>query len=203
MPFPVSTLLIFIFIIWLQYEIRKSSRKSKLDSDAFWDKETKANTTRRKGIDNLEYLKLQLELLPMSDKEDQTLNSYRDTIRNLSDQRIINLTGVSNTDLKNKYGIANLNRLTEYDNNYAILVSMLQKWAERLYLKGFEEDALSVLEFAVSCNSDVNKTYLLLADLYKKRDSSEKINDLIQIVNSISIHDKDKLIQELNLTLRS
>jgi hypothetical protein len=198
MPFPVSTILIFIFIIWLQYEIRKSSRKAKTVSDDFWDKETKANAARRKDINNLEYVQIQPDQLPIADKEDQIINSYRDTILQLSNKRILNLTGISNTELKNNYGIANINLLMEYDNNYTILVSMLQKWAERLYSKGYEEDALSVLEYAVSCKTDVNKSYKLLADLYKKRNTPEKITDLIQMISSMSIHDKDKLIKELN-----
>jgi hypothetical protein len=203
MPFPVISVIIFIFIIWLQYEIRKTARKSKRDSDTFWDREIQANQARRKDISNLEYIKISSDTLPLDDKADDTINSYRDTILKLKDKKILKLTGISNTELKNDYGVANINLLTEYDNNYAILVSMLQKWAERLYSKGFTKDAQAVLEYALSCQTDVNKTYKLLADIYKSQNTPEKIDQLIQIVTGITMHDKEKLLQDLHETKSS
>lgn len=201
MPAPVLTALVIIFIVWLQYEIRKSSKKMKQASESFWEKEKQSNLSRRKDISNLDYLTIITEKLPMEDKEDQTVNSYRDTIRKLSDKKILNLTGYTNIELKNLYGVANLNQLAEYDNNYTVLVSILQKWAERLYSDGFVDDARSVLEYAVSCKTDVRKTYKLLAGIYKSQNTSEKIEALIQSVNSISILNKDKLIQELKVIM--
>lgn len=198
MPFPVLSIIIFVFIIWLQYEIRKTANKSKRDTDQFWDKETEANVARRKDISNLDYIHLSTETLPLADKEDQTINSYRDTILKLADKKLLRLTGITNTELKNQYGIANINLLMEYDNNYVILISMLQKWAERLYSQNYIEDAQAVLEYAVSCKSDVNKSYKLLAEIYKKNNTPEKINELIQIVTGLIIHDKEKLIQSLS-----
>ncbi len=197
MRLPIMTIIILIFIIWLQYEIRKSSRQSNTTSDDFWDKEKKSNLARRKDISNLDYIHITTDTLPLADKEDQTINSYRDTILKLSDKKILNLNGITNTELKNSYGIANINLLMEYDNNYVILVSMLQKWAERLYSKGYLEDALSVLEYAISCKSDVNKTYKLLAGIYKSNNTPEKINDLIQTITDLNFLDKDKLITDL------
>lgn len=203
MPFPAISVIIFIFIIWLQYEIRKTARKAKQDSDIFWDKEIQANQARRKDISNLEYIQLQTGTLPLEDKEDETINSYRDTILKLKDKKILKLTGITNTELKNDYGVANINLLMEYDNNYTILVSMLQKWAERLYSEGFTTDAQAILEYAICCKTDVNKTYKLLADIYKSANTPEKIDGLIQVVTELIIHDKEKLLRELNDIRRS
>jgi hypothetical protein len=197
MPAPVLTALVIIFVIWLQYEIRKASRKMKKETDNFWDREKQSNLSRRKDISALEYLTITTESLPMDDKEDQTANSYRDTILKLSDQKILNLTGYTNTELKTMYGVANMNRLAEYDNNFTVLVSILQKWAERLYAGGYAEDSRAVLEYAVSCKTDVSKTYKLLAVIYKEQNAPEKIDALIHGLASTAIRNKEELIRYL------
>jgi hypothetical protein len=192
MPAPVLSVLILIFIVWLQYEIRKASRLDKSSTDNFWEKEKQSNLTRRKDISQLDYIILKLESLPLEDKEDLTVNSYRDTILKLSDKKILNLSGYTNTDLKTMYGPANMKLLTEYDGNFITLISMLQKWAERLYADGYTEDAKSVLEFAVSHKTDVTRSYRLLAEIYKLQNTPEKINGLIQSISeTATIHDKD------------
>jgi radical SAM superfamily enzyme len=194
---PVLTVLILVFVVWLQYEIRKNSRQSKDSNDRFWEKEKTANQTRRKDISDLNYMTISLNLLPMEDHEDDTINSYRDTMKGLSGKKMINLAGLTNTELKYRYGAANLNILSEYDNNYTIMVSILQKWAERLYLEGFLTEAQSVLEYSISCLTDVTKSYRLLAEIYHKQKQPDKINDLINMIPKTKLPEKEKLIQEL------
>lgn len=194
---PVLTLLIIIFIIWLNYEMRKTSGKQKNTSDDFWAKENSSNLVRRKDISGLDFLTVTTDSLPMEDKEDTTINSYRDTILKLTGAKLINLGGLSNTEIKSQYGPANMSLLSEYENNYITLVSMLQKWADRLYAGGFIEDAQSVLEYAVSVKSTVTGTYKLLAEIYRLSNTPEKINELIDTMSDIPIHNKDKLIRSL------
>ncbi len=197
MNIPVLTILILIFVLWLQYEIRKSSKETKANSDDFWEKEKEANLTRRQDISDLSLMTISLSSLPMGDHEDDTLNSYRDTIRKMEGKKVINLFGQTNTDLKLEYGAANLNQLMEYDNNFTSFVSMLQKWADRLYNKGYLEEAKAVLEYGVACLTDVTKSYRLLAEIYYSCNTLYKIDQLIETIANTKITDKDKLIREL------
>ncbi len=199
MPLPVLSALIIVCILWLQYEIRKSSKKAKTTAESFWDRENKSNLVRRADISGLNYITIDPGLLPLEDKEDATINSYRDTILGLADKKILNLAGYTNTDLKNKYGVANIPLLAEYDNNYAILVSILQKWAERLYHNGDIQDARTILEYAITLGSDAANTYKLLAEIYRKQDMPEKIDTLIQTVSQLAVHDQQKLIEDLKV----
>jgi hypothetical protein len=194
---PVLPLLVLVFVAWLQIQLRKSSKQN-TSADDFWSREEKANLTRRKDISALNYISIDINKLPLEDKEDQTINSYRDTIMKLSERKILNLTGHTNTELKELYGVANLNLLTEYDNNYITLVSILYKWSLRLYDSGYITESQAVLEYALALKSDVTGTYKLLAKIYKLQNSSEKIEGLIRLVSEIQIHDKDKLIRSLN-----
>lgn len=194
MKTPVLTAIILVFVVWLQYQIRKSTSKSMKDSESFWNRETEANLARRKDISTLDYITLNTDQLPLADKDDETVNSYRDTILKLSEQKILNLSGITNTELKNRYGAANLENLSEYDNNYTLLVSILHKWADRLYTNGDVTDAMRVLEFAIHYKTDVTKSYKLLAEIYHKQNNPAKIKDLLSVIEGLQIQDKDKLI---------
>lgn len=191
-------LLISIFAVWLRYEIAKSNKREKKSFQYFLQRERQANATRRRDITNLNYISLELEGLPLKDNEDDTINSYRDTIIALANRKIVNLTGLTNTDLKYRYGAANLDLLSEYDNNFTKLVSILHKWGERLYNNGNVSDAVTVLEYAVSCGTDVTKTYRLLARIYKEKNALNQIDHLIALIPDTTILRKDALIKELN-----
>lgn len=202
MPIPVLSLLIIIFIAWLHYEIRKNAKQTKYNEESFWKKENESNQSRRKDISSLDYLTISLDSLPMADHEDSTINSYRDIIRGLADKKVINLSPMTNTELKLKYGAANLTSLIEYDNNYMILVSMLQKWGERLYSQHFIEEAKAVLEYSIACKSESVKTYRLLAGIYKEQNTPQKIDQLIESISLLSMKGKDHVMEELRLIQR-
>jgi hypothetical protein len=193
----VNFSILIIFVLWLFYEIKKSSRIDRIKTEKFWERERLANLSRKTDISELEYISIPVERLPMADTDDPTVNSYRDTIKKLADKKILNLSGLTNTDLKLKYGSANITRLSEYDNNYLILVSILHKWGERLYQNGLAEAALPVLEFAVMCLTDVKRTYQLLAEIYMENHTPENIDPLLDIIPFTSIAKKDELAEEL------
>jgi len=188
--------LLIIFVVWLNIQLRKNSNNS--SDEKFWARERQANLSRSKDISSLDYITIDLNKLPLDTKEDQTLNSYRDTIVKLANKKILNLSGLSNTDLKEKYGIGNLQRLIEYENNYMTLVSILHKWAQRLYDNSYLDEARTVLEYALSIKSDVPGSYKLLAKIYRHENRPEKIEELIRRLSDINIHDKEKLIRSIN-----
>lgn len=196
--YPVLSIILLVFVIWLRYEIRVSNKFQKEASENYWQTDKESNNTRRVDISNLDYISIPVESLPMDDKKDATLNSYRDKILQLSNKKVINLTGYTNTDLKFKYGVANLSILSEYDKNYTTLVSILQKWGDRLYEKGFIQDGKSVLEFAVSCKTEVRATYRLLTKIYIELETPELISHLIEVIPQTTMIKPNDLINELN-----
>ena len=138
-----------------------------------------------------------MDRLPMEDNTDPTINSHRDTILSQADNKILNLSSFSNTELKLKYGTANISLLSEYDNNYIILVSTFHKWGERLYMQGSLKEALAVLETAVVCNTDVHASYHLLSTIYIQQGRSDKVNQLLDTISSSSIRDKEDLLLQI------
>ena len=115
---------------------------------------------------------------------------------------IVNLTGYTNTDLKLKYGTANITILSDYDFHYTNLVTLLQKLAELLHDNLEDDLAVRVLEFAVSTGTDVSKSYYLLAELYQQMNMSEKIEHLISQAQGIHSLMKDAIVENLRAACR-
>lgn len=197
MKFPFFASFI-VFCAWLGYEIHKHRNLEKKSMDAFWEKEYAANRTRRKSLDGLNYITIPLDTFPMTlFKDDEVISECQETLIELSKEPIVNLTGISNTDLKLQYGAPNINLLTAYDQRYTTLVRTLQTFGKALYDKGYTSQAKTVLEFAVSTHTDVSSTYKLLAAIYKESGQPDKIRELIPIAESLNSGLKNSIVKML------
>jgi tetratricopeptide (TPR) repeat protein len=196
-PIPLMLIIILAFTIWLRLMIRKSDRNNRRNIEQFWEKETESNHVRKKDISNLDYIKIPMDTLPITETTDATLLSIHKTITDLSKKSILNLTGLSNTELKLRYGVANLTFLSECDANFTLLARTLYQWGSYLYQEGNIEDALKVLEFGITCKTDVGKHYHLLATIYKNMNNSNKITQLIEVAQSLSSLSKDSILKDL------
>jgi hypothetical protein len=138
-----------------------------------------------------------MDSLPFSETEEEVLKTLQNNIKNLVPVPILNLTGLSNTDLKLTYGVANLNFLMQCDSNYTLLIQNLYKWGSYLYDHNKWKEAVIVLEFGIRCRSDISKNYILLAQLYKIMGVPEKIDDLIQSAQTLNSLTKEYILGEL------
>jgi hypothetical protein len=204
MKFPFLASFILLCIV-MNLLMRRTSRKTEEQEASFWEKELQSNNVRKKSLENLEYIHIPFDLLPFGTAgDDKILQDAENELTALKDEKIVNLTGISNTDLKLEYGTANITPLTQYDQNYTALVCSLQKWGQALYDLGRFEDAAKVLEFAVKTRSDITATYRLLIDLYKTKlglneeEIQRKLDGLVPIaknLNSLSRQTILKLLQ--------
>lgn len=189
---------LIIFIIVVQYNLRKARRLHDKQETGFWQKEQLANSVRRKSLDNLDYIKIPLEALPVHTLTDNP--EVADCIRIMEDLSlvpIVNLTGFSNTDLKLEYGAANITILSEYDERYTLLASTLQKWADLLYQAGYIDDAVTIMEFSVKTRTDVSRTYDLLASVYLKTGRQDQIFHLVETANTLNSLNKNVILHHL------
>jgi len=197
MKFPFLASLI-VFILVLTIAIKRTSRRGKNEESSFWAREREANSTRRKSIEHLPYIQIPLERFPTSVlAEDARVLECIDILTELSSQRILNLTGYTNTDLKLEYGTANITVLTEYDQNYTLLVRTLQQWADCLIDAGYDKEASVLLEFAVSTNTDISRTYDQLADYYISIGSFGEIDRLIATAEKLHSSSKSVILRHL------
>lgn len=171
---------LIVFCIWLAYEIRKHNKKNKKSTEAFWQKEALADSARKQSLDNLDYIVLPPEILHLLDAEfPDSLQESVNFLKNSTERKIVNLSFITNTDLKLRYGAANLETLTDYDLNFTALIKHLNTVGEFFYTEGDSDKAETVLEYAVSVQSDLISTYRMLADLYVSQNNASGLDYLI------------------------
>lgn len=191
-----------VFIIWLSYELKKHTRIEKKGVSEYWGKEAKANSVRKKSLTDLNYIEIPFSTLPLSVFSDnEQIAGLQQTLFSLKGKKIVNFTGISNTDLKMTYGTANLPVLTEYDQNYTMLARTLNQLGNLYYQEGNQQAAKEILEFALSTGTDISGTYKCLAEIYLANHEDEKINSLIQSAEKINGLMKNSIVrtlQELN-----
>ena len=198
MKFPFLGLFI-IFISVAAFYRKRGTAQQKEAAENFWNREDKANQVRRKDISNLPYINIPLEKFPIGISDDEELIDYENDLKALATKKILNLSHQSNTDLKLAYGPANLPALSEYDQNYTALLRSIVAYAGCLVKNGFETEAVPVLEFGISIDSDIRANYTLLADIYKKQGDTSKINELITRASSLDSMMKSSILEQLTL----
>lgn len=194
LPFLAVFIIVTIYIAIRRNSAMHSEQKM---WDDFREREQQANWTRRQDISNLAYIKLPLEALPIGKFDDELLANYESALRDLSAQPICNLNGISNTDLKLRYGAANLSTLSQCDTNYSTLVSLLANYGEKLFELSHPEEAKQVLEYSLSLGSDIGKAYEILAAIYKYEGQPEKINVLFESAKKITSIRRNSILRKL------
>lgn len=197
MAFPFLGLFIIFLSVAAYYRKRATAQQKKVTED-FWNREDQANQIRRKDISNLPYITIPLEKFPIDISDDEELTDYENDLKTLASRKILNLSHQSNTDLKLAYGPANLPALSEYDQNYTTLLRNLVAYADCLIKNGFKAEAVPVLEFGISIDSDIRANYTLLAELYKEQGNASKIQELIDKAASLDSMMRSAILEQLH-----
>jgi hypothetical protein len=197
MKYPILASFI-LFIIILRHNIRKATSQQEKEEKEFWQKEAEANSTRRKPLDDLEYVKVPMEEFPTDVLADSdTVRDCVNLLKGLAEEPIVNLTGFTNTELKLRYGAPSITELTRYDENYTLLVQTLQKWANFLWEKGETEAAVKIMEYEVSIKADVSAAYRKLATHYKSTGHPERVEDLIRSAEELRSLSRNSILAYL------
>lgn len=206
MRFLLPYFIIILLVIQLYLKKNTNSVKEKLGK--FMEKERESNSVRKKDISSLEYINIP-DTLPYLNTPRESLNDsnpeiakYINKINSLKDSKILNLTGISNTDLKMQYGPANLATLSEYDDNYTELVRTIAELTHKLIEINEPDNARPWLEYSISINTDIKSCYTDLADIYILAGSPEKVRDLISKARHLNSINKSVIIDNLTSKLR-
>ena len=194
---PYFIILLAIF----QFFLRKNSKKHEELNKDFWKREREANTVRRKDISGLNYITIP-DSLPMSDCNDAVIKALNN-FYTFKDKKMLNLTGKSNTDLKAAYGAANLDALSEYDENCTQMLKSIIPLATELNKSGLTDEAAAYLEFGISCHTDITQNYIMLGEYYASKGNIDKIQHLVNVAESLDSLTKKPIISKLDSILLS
>lgn len=189
---------LILFSVFLSRIISRNKKQQKTEEYNFWERERQANSVRRKSLEHLDYIKIPLDRLPTGLlPENTTVKECLEILKSLETLPIVNLTGYSNTDLKLEYGTANITPLSEYDQNYTVLVRTLQKWADILWENNYISEAAAIMEFAISTHTDISHTYYKLAELYSSMGETDKIQELLATAEGLHSLSRDAIVRTL------
>ena len=189
---------LIIFCSVLSMNLKRSKKENQETDQSFWNREHQANSVRKKPLDNLEYITIPMDRFPTGIlQSNPEVMDCIETLEILSGQPIVNFTGYTNTDLKLEYGTANITVLTEYDQNYTVLVRTLQKWADLLMDNNYLAEAELLMSYAISIHTDISKTYYKLAEMYAIRLETENIRNLIETAKNLHSCNKKIIVRTL------
>ena len=158
-------------LFWvLHHNLRKNHCSDKHAVDNYLIREDKANQTRRKDLTGLAYITipdwlLSFDITLNDTKKQSQFEKYISEIQSLSDKKMLNLIGITNTELKETYGPANLELLTTYDQNYSRYIRSLHQLAANIFQE-YPDHAVAILEYCLSIGTDISGTYDLLGTHY-------------------------------------
>lgn len=170
-----------VFIVVLAILRARTTKNEKERSDAFWRRESEANSARKIDLSTLTYFTFDTNALPLPPEEDPELLQLHREIQAASEKKMLNLNGISNTDLKLQYGPQNLEELTVYGDNFSALENAILSYGIALHDKNHLSEAITVLEKGLLLPTDLTGNYLKLANYYEEKGTLRKIRDLITL----------------------
>jgi hypothetical protein len=196
-----TILFVLIWVGVLQFKLFRSNSREEESSAAFWERERKANFTRKQPLPVDKFIHIPLEQLPFSEPDDPEEQDIQEQLLALSKETIFNASGMTNTDIKLTYGSGNFHLISQYDQNFLLLQRLLSRWGVLLYERGDKAAAKTVLEYSVSLGCDISSCYVTLASIYEEEQDYISIKDLIESVKETNTLIKDSIIHQLEAKL--
>lgn len=197
MGFPILPFFL-IFLIWLAIRIKTLDAKQEQQEKEFWAKEKAAQITPAKDISNLRYITIPIEKFPLNFSNDEKVIEIETELKELSTHKLLNLSGISNTDLKLTYGTSNFETMSQIGEDFDKTCILLNSYAKALVEAGMENDAVNVLEFAIGIGTDISESYIMLSDCYKKRSQTEKLSFLRERILNSNLLLKNSILNKID-----
>ena len=193
-PFLIVILTLCILLAVRLAKIRKHQAEK---DNAFWDREKQADTAVDKDLNSLTYITIPLSKFPLHFSEDDEVMMIEDALEEIATHRMLNLNGKTNTDLKLMYGPGNLEAVQQMGDDFSQMTILLCDYAKCLMQAERYHDALTVLSFGSSVNSDISTNYMLMGDCYQALHQERKIPAVIEQVKSLHLLLEPKILEYL------
>lgn len=198
MSLPIFLICFIVFAIWLRVKMKRGN-SGKEDLDAFLERENQANFARKQDISHLDYLSVNPDDLPFVDSDDPKEISLQNEVKKSGERKMIDLSAYTNTDLKEKYGPANLEELSDCDQSYLLFTRNLSLWGTYVYEKEDYTRAKIIMEYAKSIGSDISSVYTTLGNIYAREGDFHKVDALIAEVENSDFALKTSILKTLKL----
>ena len=194
--FPFLTVFI-IFLLVVYFYRAHNTKKREERVAAFWAREEEAKHTPAKDLSTVEYIKVPTDRFPIGALDDDDLMLIEEELVELADKPLLNLNGMTNTDIKIAYGTANFDAISAMGDDFDRLIVLLCDYAKGLIENGMEPEAIEVLEYGRQIGSDVSENYTLLGECYRSQNMEEAYASLVQFVEASDLPLKQSILEGL------
>jgi hypothetical protein len=201
---PVVYFSLFCFII--AFVSGRAAKKSRRLHEQFIEEESEANATRKKAIDLDLFYTPDVTSLPVREGDELTdpaVERRQGVALKQAGFKMVRLPkGTKNLELKHSYGLANLELVASYEENFNKYLFALLDWAEALLNTGGvreREDAVILLEKTADYRAEYSKVYKYLADHYIERGETDRVAALIPVAEAVFSDDsvRQQVVQYL------
>ena len=178
-----------VLIIVVAVMTKRHGKQQDAKNRRFLEEEQAANLARKREIEPELFFYANLDGLPRipeSDPHKVLRTSKRTMIRFDMPE--------SNVDLKKRYGVGQLDSITQYEENYHDFLKSLGEWAQALHDQGNVDGSLQVLEYAIELGTEFRGAYRLAADIYAYERDVYALEQLLQMAEDN--HFNDSAMQE-------
>ena len=173
----IGLLLLTVFaMVYIFIQSRRHKNRQEELNRKFLDAEDRANSVRKKDISPDLFFEPDISDLPPLQEGDP----YQ--IERTSKRKMIYFREpVSNLELKQEYGPAQMDIIAQYEENFHDYLKSLTDWATSLAEDREEnnvKDALWILGYAIAHGAEFRSTYKLAADLYAEIKDTETLQAL-------------------------
>jgi len=197
---PILTVVIVLSVIFT-VALKMHSKSYGTELEEYINHEIDANAVKSKPIADGDFFVPDMSAFPIMPDQGEdlpVLRRQRDVINRAGKKMMRFDKPMSNTELKLKYGTVNLEKITEYEENFYQFTYAINNWAEALLEKNDEIAAEKVLRAGVLCRTETSKTYTVLADIYFKQRRRTALQELYDTVNNRNMPAKEKTWRYLN-----
>jgi len=181
----VLPILTLIIIFWLVVRVfaKRSTKGAGEGTKKLLNDDYIANSARTKEIEESLFYMPDISRLPIRKYEDianESVTAQRQAkaIALAESKMIGGVSGLSNIDLKNMFGPAQLEKVAKYEENFSKYMHALRFWSESLIKDGHLGDAQIVLEESIKGGSEISAAYTLLAEIYYGKKDTAAIKAL-------------------------
>ncbi len=179
--------------------IRRSNARSKKAMEEFWEKERSSYKAPSHPVGDLDFIEFPGDLPLDIPTNNPRVREYQETLKILENEKVLDLSGITNTDIRMAYGNKNMEELSRADMRYTTLCRFLNNLAMEYMKIGYTVEAEKLLCFAISCGSDIKETYLMTGRMYMEKEDRVSLNSLIEKAEKLpdTSHTKKDILREL------
>lgn len=180
----ISILLILVFLINLIIKITNGKRQNSIDE--FFKKEQITIYTPRHEIEKEIFINVDTKVLNSIyiNESNLKLSFIKDHCLKHANKDMIYPLNMSNTEIKLKYGNSNLENIALFESNYNKFMASLVSFGNSLFKHNLYNEAITVLEYAISYKCDVSKCFFILIDCYSAINDSPSLDKLKNKITS-------------------